>query len=84
MVDALDTNFHRLQRRTNAGNVCRGERQCSNLLARKESADNDRRSFHAIVGIPTTCIGGMILKCMIDVSLVGRRERGAHATATAN
>jgi hypothetical protein len=84
MVDTRDANPDRLRQRTNAGDVCRGRPARSRVLVRNQSTDNDCHSFHAIVVIPTKRTGGMILTCMIDVSPVGRRERGANATAAAN
>lgn len=84
MVDRPDASPDRLRQRTNTGSVCRGRPVCSTVFAQKQSADNDRLSFHDIVVIPTKRTGGLILKRMIDVSPVGRRERGADATAAAN
>jgi hypothetical protein len=53
-------------------------------LAQNQSAHIDRVSFHDMVVIPTKRDGGLILKRMSDVTSVGRRGRGADATAAAN
>jgi hypothetical protein len=69
---------------TKVDHVWRGQRAMMRDLAQDQSAQNDRVSFRDIVVIPTKRHGGLILKRMSDVSPIGRRERGAHATAAAN